>query len=92
MHRRLVFRVRGHLWLDLARFETVNLGMLAANAVLLPFCVEVLGFGVLVAQGCSTVVTVVMSYLGHSLFSFRRPAAAPSTSEQDPENCSGAEI
>lgn len=77
LHRRLVFRVRGHLWLDLARFEAVNLGMLGVNAVLLPFCVEVLGFGVLLAQAASTVVTVIISYLGHSLFSFRRPAHAP---------------
>ena len=40
LHRRFVFRVRGGVWLDLARFELVNLGALAANAVVLPILVE----------------------------------------------------
>lgn len=74
LHRRFVFDVHGHLWLDLARFETVNLGMLGLNAVLLPLFVEVVGLGVILAQLVAGVVIVITSYLGHSLFSFRRPA------------------
>lgn len=74
LHRRFVFEVRGQVLLDLARFVTVNLGMLGTNAVLLPFLVEVVGLPVVPAQVVATVGIVVVSYLGHSLFSFRRPA------------------
>ena len=47
LYRRFVFRVRGHVWRDLGRFELVNLGALAVNAALLPVFVEVFGFPVL---------------------------------------------
>jgi putative flippase GtrA len=73
LHRRFVFRVRGHLLLDAVRFEAVNLGALGLNAALLPFFVEVAGFGVVLAQLFAGGAVVVLSYLGHSLFSFRRP-------------------
>ncbi|MFY0406866.1 GtrA family protein [Solicola sp. PLA-1-18] len=73
MHRRLVFKVHGHLWKDLGRFELVNLGALGANAVLLPFGVEILGLPVIVSQLMSTVVTVLASFFLHRGFSFRRP-------------------
>lgn len=79
LHRNLVFRVRGHLWLDLVRFVSVNLGMIATNFVLLPLFVHVLGMDAVLAQLIITVVTVTASYLGHSLFSFRR---TPPTSEE----------
>jgi putative flippase GtrA len=76
LHRRLVFRVHGHVWLDLARFELVNLSSLAINAILLPVAVSVLHLQVIPAQLAVTAVTVVMTYTGHKLFSFRRPTAA----------------
>lgn len=76
LHRRFVFRVRGHLLLDAARFVLVNLGMLGLNAVLLPVFVEVAGLDVVPAQVLATVAVVVASYLGHSLFSFRRPTTS----------------
>jgi putative flippase GtrA len=72
LHRRLVFKVRGHVLLDLARFELVNLGALGVNAVLLPFFVEVVGLPVVLAQIVSTAITIVTTYLGHRWFSFRR--------------------
>ena len=72
LHRRLVFRVHGHVWRDLGRFELVNLGALAANAVLLPFFVEVVGLQVVLAQVLATVISVVTTYVGHRAFSFRR--------------------
>lgn len=75
LHRRFVFRVRGHVLLDLARFEVVNLGALAANAVLLPFFVEICHLPVIGAQLLATVVSVVTTYAGHRLFSFRRSHA-----------------
>lgn len=75
LHRRFVFRVRGHLLLDAARFEMVNLGALAINAALLPLFVEVAGVEVVLSQLLAGAITVIGSYLGHSLFSFRRPAS-----------------
>lgn len=75
LHRHLVFRVRGHLWLDLARFVTVNLGMIGANFVLLPLFVHVIGMDAVLSQLIITLLTVTASYLGHSLFSFRRGPA-----------------
>jgi len=80
LHRRLVFRVRGHVLLDLARFELVNLGALGVNAVLLPFFVEIVGLRVVVAQIVSTAVTIVTTYLGHRWFSFRRSHAGRAAS------------
>ena len=77
LHRRFVFRVRGQLLLDLGRFELVNIGALAANAVLLPVFVEVVGLEVVLAQILATVVSVVTTYLGHKLFSFRRRPHPP---------------
>ncbi len=72
MHRTFVFKVRGHFWLDLARFELVNLTALGINAVLLPLAVELGGLPVLPAQLVVTGVTVVLSYFAHRGFSFHR--------------------
>jgi putative flippase GtrA len=76
LHRRFVFRVRGHLLVDALRFEAVNLGALGLNAVLLPLFVEVAGLDVIVAQLAAGVGVVVLTWFAHSQFSFRRPAPA----------------
>lgn len=76
LYRRFVFRVRGHVWLDLGRFELVNLTSLGINAVLLPLTVEGLGLSAIPAQLLVTGVTMVISYVGHRWFSFRRPRVA----------------
>ncbi|QCB95222.1 GtrA family protein [Cellulomonas shaoxiangyii] len=76
LYRRFVFRVRGHVLRDLARFEVVNLTSLGVNLVTLPFAVEVLGVPPIPAQLLVTVVTMVISFLGHKGFSFHRPAQA----------------
>ncbi len=84
LHRRFVFRVRGHVWLDLARFEVVNLAALGTNAVLLPLFVEVAGLPVILAQFAAGGLTVIGTYFGHRMFSFRRthlPVSVPTTSE-----------
>jgi putative flippase GtrA len=75
VHRSLVFKVSGALFRDLWRFESVYLAALSLNAVLLPLMVEVGGASVIVAQASITCVNVVVSWLGHSRFSFRRSAA-----------------
>ena len=74
LHRRFVFRVTGHVWRDLARFESVYLVSLGINAVTLPVLVA-LGVPRILAQACILVATTVLSYVGHRYFSFRRSAA-----------------
>ena len=72
LYRRFVFRVRGHVWLDLARFESVYLVSLGINAALLPLLVEFAHLEPIVAQALIVFVTTIVSYVGHSRFSFRR--------------------
>ena len=74
LYRFLVFRVRGHVLSDLWRFETIYLSALAVNLALLPVLVEVAGLPVLLAQTLIVLVTSVMSWVGHTRFSFRRSA------------------
>lgn len=75
LYRYLVFRVRGHVLLDLLRFETVNLASLGMNAAMLPFLVEVFHWRVLFSQFAILGATMVVSFFGHRSFSFRRSAA-----------------
>ena len=72
LYRKFVFRVRGHVWVDLGRFELVYLTSLAVNAVLLPILVEFAHLQPIVAQALIVFVTTLISYFGHSRFSFRR--------------------
>lgn len=76
LYRRFVFRVRGHVWLDLVRFESVYLVSLGINAVLLPLLVELAHLEPIVAQALIVFVTTIVSYVGHSKFSFRRKTSA----------------
>ncbi len=71
LHRYVVFRVRGHFWLDLLRFQAVYLVSFAINLVALPLLV-LAGLHRVVAQLLITVVTAVVSWFGHKYFSFRR--------------------
>jgi putative flippase GtrA len=73
-HMRLVFKVSGSVLRDLWRFESVYLVALGANALLLPLAVEIVGLPVLVAQAGITGINAVISWLGHSRFSFHRKA------------------
>ena len=74
LHRRVVFRVRGHVWLDFARFVLVNLGGYLVNSALLPLFHEVLHVPVVRAQLLALVATVVLTYFAHRSFSFHRPS------------------
>lgn len=71
LYRRFVFRVKGHVWRDLSRFESVYLVSLGINAVALPILVE-FGLNRILAQAGILVLTTAISYLGHRHFSFRR--------------------
>lgn len=74
MHRRFVFRVRGHVLRDLARFESVYLTTFGINAVGLTVLVE-LGLHRIPAQAIIWLPTLLLNYVGHRYFSFRRSAA-----------------
>lgn len=73
LYRLTVFRVRGNILRDLARFESVYLFALGINAALLPLLVEFGHLPVILAQSVIVFVTSVVSFLGHKHFSFRRP-------------------
>lgn len=72
VYRKLVFRVKGHFWLDLGRFTLVNLTMFFTNMALLLVAHEILGYPKIPAQIAITFVTVFINYFGHKYFSFRR--------------------
>lgn len=71
-YRKLVFRVRGHVWLDFFRFQLVYLGTFILNLVVVPPLKIWLGWNEIVAQLVFTVVIAVASWFGHSRFSFHR--------------------
>jgi putative flippase GtrA len=82
LYRRFVFRVRGHVFRDLARFESVYLVSLGINAVLLPLLVEFAHLEPIVAQALIVFVTTLVSFFGHREFSFRRPRHKTLPSEE----------
>lgn len=77
LYRKFVFRVKGHVWRDLGRFEMVYLVSLGVNAALLAVFVTFLHWQPLLAQAVIVFVTTLISFFGHRDFSFRRPAPAP---------------
>ncbi|GAB3605492.1 hypothetical protein GCM10027413_09010 [Conyzicola nivalis] len=76
LHRRFTFRVNGtgSVVVDFLRFASVHLVALIINTVALPLLVEGAGMYPLAAQAIVVVVTTLVSYFGHKLFSFRRAA------------------
>ena len=76
VYRRLVFRVRGHVWRDLVRFAGVNSVSLLVNLGLITLLADVLGLAAIPVQIGITCLIVVFNYLAHKHFSFRRRKAA----------------
>lgn len=74
LQRRLVFKVKGNVLVDLVRYTGVQAVALALNSALLPLVVEGLGMPVLPGQVISLALVVIASYFGHTFFSFRRTA------------------
>ncbi|MBK5237540.1 MAG: GtrA family protein [Actinomycetales bacterium] len=72
LYRRVVFDVRGAIFLDFVRFQGVYVVPLLANTLALPLLVSLWGWNVYAAQGIMVVFLTVISYLGHKFFSFRR--------------------
>jgi putative flippase GtrA len=86
LYRRFVFRVRGHVWRDLGRFELVYLVSISVNFVLLPILVEIGHLPPLLAQFLIVFVTTLISYFGHRGFSFRRTAPAANAANSGSAN------
>ncbi len=84
LYRKFVFRVTGHVWRDLGRFELVYLAALGVNYALLPILVEFAHLQPIVAQALIVFVTAMISFFGHKGFSFRRPKPGPHLSEEAP--------
>jgi putative flippase GtrA len=81
LYRHLVFRVHGHVWRDLARFESVYLTSIGVNWVLLNLAVEVAHVSPKVAQTVIVVLQAFLSWFAHKHFSFRRsPGKDPAPS------------
>jgi len=74
LHRRFVFRVRGHVLRDLVRFESVYLTGGLINFVALPVLVE-LGLDRILAQVIIMASATLATYFAHRYFSFRRSSA-----------------
>lgn len=74
LYRTLVYRVRGNLLVDLLRFWSLYASVLAVNAAFLPVLVEIGGVQPILAQLAFLVLTIIVSYVGHGRFSFRRPS------------------
>ena len=83
LQRRLVFRVRGHLWLDFMRFQSVYIFTFTINLVLLPTVVS-MGVPRIAAQAAIIAVMTVVSYIAHRNFTFRRKPAPPELDVVDP--------
>lgn len=70
-YRILVFRKKGGVWGDFARFNMVYFGAFIFNILALPILIEGANLHPLVAQAALVIVTVVASYLLHRRFSFK---------------------
>tara|TARA_B100000378_G_scaffold180879_1_gene146281 strand:+ start:2696 stop:3199 length:504 start_codon:yes stop_codon:yes gene_type:complete len=82
LQRRFVFGGTGRPIREFLKFTSVTLGSFVANLVLSWFSASVLGFDTatekLVSQLVVTAFLVVVTYVLHKTFSFRRAGAAPS--------------
>ena len=81
LHKYVTFRsaARGRAaWAEFFRFMQTYVGMFLFGLVLLPFLVEVMGFGPPVAALIATAIGVVISYVGHRFNTFRRGDTADS--------------
>ncbi len=74
VYKIFVFKTKGNHLKEFLRFNTVYAFSIGLNFVLLPFFVEVLKMHPLIAQACLIFLIVVISYIGHRNFSFRREA------------------
>lgn len=72
LNRLFVFKVRGHVLRDFLRFCLVQASGAVLNLIGLVIAVDGFGMEVLVAQIFLFPTVVVLTFLGHKLFSFHR--------------------
>ena len=71
LYRGFVFKSRGGILGDLARFLSVWVGNLILGAIGLTFLVQVVGLHQIPAQFIAVAAVSVLSFLAHRTFSFR---------------------
>jgi putative flippase GtrA len=71
-YRMIVFRSNASVWRELPRFSMVYVATLASALIALPILVRTLPFNLYVIQAMYTGVAVVLSYIGHKYFSFKK--------------------
>jgi putative flippase GtrA len=93
LQRRFVFHGTGHPFVEFVKFSSVTFGSFIANLLLSTAAVTLLGLTSavekLVSQLVITVVLVVVTYVLHRTFSFRKATAEPAGMvgvERDPED------
>lgn len=73
-HKRITFRstVRGKaVWIEFVRFFSMYVFSMVLGLFMLPFFVEVFGIAPRISAALLIPITTVISYIGHSRFSFR---------------------
>lgn len=76
IHRRFVFQSAGDWKAEFLRYNLSVTGIFLFGLVGLSVCVEQFGFNPLLAQAVVIGISVVISYLVHREYSFRKPGAA----------------
>lgn len=71
-YRFIVFRVRGHFWLDFVRFAGTNITALLINMAALMVFVDMIGWPAIPVQIGITCLVIVFNYFAHKHISFRR--------------------
>jgi putative flippase GtrA len=71
-YRLIVFRVKGHLWLDFVRFAGTNMMALLINMVALTVLADVMGWPAIPVQIGIICFIIVFNYFAHKHVSFRR--------------------
>lgn len=72
LHRKVTFKAKGHAMTDFIRFTMVNAVSYLINLIVLPLLVNVTHMNPLIAQFLILLVTIMISFVGHKFFSFRR--------------------
>ena len=70
IYKRFVFKTKGNFIREYWRFCTFYWFSLAANLILLPALVELVGLDPIISQGLLIVVAAVTSYLWHAHYTF----------------------
>lgn len=82
-----VFKTKGNYIREYLRFYVIYGASIVLNFVLLPVCVELLTMSPLIAQAALMVLGIILSYLGHKHFSFKRVDMNQFARGQDGKDC-----